>query len=57
MSIKLGRLFGNLYGDCYSLKIFSKTKNVPGQNGHNREPQLILKSYYVKLVDLAYNNG
>ena len=55
MSIELGRLFGNLYGGCYSLK--SETKNVQGQNGHNREPKLILEIYCVKLVDLAYNNG
>ena len=57
VSIELGGLFENLYRGCYSLKIFSETENVQGQNGHNREPKLILKSYCVKLVDLACNNG
>ena len=57
VSIELGRLFENLYGCCYSLKILSEIKNVLGQNGHNRESKLILESYCVKFVDLAYNNG
>ena len=56
MSIELGRLFENLYEGCYSLKILSETKNVQDQNGHNRESKLILESYCVKFVDLAYTN-
>ena len=57
MSIELGQLFVNLYGGYYSLIMLSETKNFQVQNGQNREPKLILESYCVKLVDLAYNNG
>ena len=56
MSIEPGRLFESLYEGCDSLKILSATKNIHGQNGHNREPKLILKSCYLRPVDLAYIN-
>jgi len=57
VNIELGWLFGSLYRGCDYLKILSETKNIQGQNGHNRGPKLILKSYCVKLVDLTYTNG
>jgi len=57
VSVELVRLCGSLYGGCDSIKTLSETKNVQGQNEHNREPKLILKNYCVRPVDLAYTNG
>jgi len=57
VSVEVDWLFGSLYRGCDSLNTLSEIKNIQGQNKHNRESKLILKSYCMRLVDLAYING